>query len=284
MMTRVVFLAVILGHLALVQAAVAQEPAVTPASGAWRALGTTPADGPISRAAAIETARLAATESLTAGVPAVRQEDTRPEDEWSRVQRLNPGTSLTVVLNNGERVRGRLVFCDAAALITRNPDGPRLPARVEQALFGMDSAWSTILAGGGTSSGQVRVTREGIFDGDVRVADLTQVIHQTTRDEISEIWGPARKRGSAVGAVAGAGAGLLVGFVAAMGLAYKDCGDSCGDEKLMAGLSIIGLPIAGALLGYRAGNHTVTDLIYRSPSPRQQPRPVTPWPDHLSTR
>ena len=58
-------------------------------------------------------------------------------------------------------------------------------------------------------------------------------------------------------------ASLPVGLV----LGFKQCGSSCDDEKFLILLSVIGLPIAGGVLGYYGGHHTVEAVIYRAPQP-----------------
>ena len=74
-----------------------------------------------------------------------------------------------------------------------------------------------------------------------------------------------KTRGSVAGGIGGAAGGLLLGGRLALGLAYKDCGGDCGDEKALMGLAVVGLPIAGAILGYRLFAHKTADVIYRAP-------------------
>jgi hypothetical protein len=57
------------------------------------------------------------------------------------------------------------------------------------------------------------------------------------------------KRG-AIGAVIGAAAGVLLGVGLAIGYATRDCGSSCTDERVMIGVSLVGIPVAGGLAGY----------------------------------
>ena len=64
----------------------------------------------------------------------------------------------------------------------------------------------------------------------------------------------------------GAGGGFLLGAYIGTSLAFTDCGASCSDEKFLAGLSVVGLPIALGLLGYYGGSHTVGGMIYRAPA------------------
>lgn len=84
------------------------------------------------------------------------------------------------------------------------------------------------------------------------------------RDQVSEIRRWTGRRGSVLWAVIGAGAGFFVGFGTAIGLATRDCEGSCTDEKVLVGLSLVGLPTAGGFLGYwlGGGNRTLT-IVYK---------------------
>ena len=113
--------------------------------------------------------------------------------------------------------------------------------------------------------GNVRLGPDGLFVADRKVADRAQVVERIMRREVCEIRGSERRRGSVVGAIAGAGGGLLLGGFLAANLAYKQCGGSCGDEKALMALSLVGLPVAGGMLGYGAAGRTTVDVIYRAP-------------------
>ena len=61
-------------------------------------------------------------------------------------------------------------------LVTLKPDTPKLPGRVKEALIRTVPHWPDILYRGGSitiTTGQVRVSKNGVFDGDRKVADLT---------------------------------------------------------------------------------------------------------------
>ena len=58
-----------------------------------------------------------------------------------------------------------------------------------------------------------------------------------------------RRRGSKTGAIIGAALGGLAGFYTAVAIAYSDCGGSCSGEGLMMGVALVGMPIAGAVIG-----------------------------------
>jgi hypothetical protein len=65
--------------------------------------------------------------------------------------------------------------------------------------------------------------------------------------------------------VIGAAGGFALGFASAVALADKQCGGSCADERMLIGASLVGMPIAGGLLGYRlpGGNRTLTTVYLK---------------------
>jgi hypothetical protein len=108
-----------------------------------------------------------------------------------------------------------------------------------------------------------------VDDGALTVVDLESPNRTTLRIprlDVSEIRKWTGRRGSLLGAVIGAAGGLVLGFGSAIALADKQCGESCRDERVLVGASLVGMPIAGGLLGYRlpGGNRTLT-TIYLKP-------------------
>ena len=71
-----------------------------------------------------------------------------------------------------------------------------------------------------------------------------------------------RTRRSKAGAVVGATAGIVVGMLTAPSWMMKQCGGNCGDEGFMLGVSLVGLPVAGALVGSLPREEEV--IVYRS--------------------
>ncbi len=106
-------------------------------------------------------------------------------------------------------------------------------------------------------------------DAGLTAVDLDSPNRNTLRiaradvDEVSQWIG---RRGSPLGAVIGAGVGIVAGVWLALGLAFKQCGRSCSDEKFLIGLSLVGTPIAGGFLGYRLpGDSRTLTTIYLRP-------------------
>jgi hypothetical protein len=85
------------------------------------------------------------------------------------------------------------------------------------------------------------------------------------RADVSEVRQWTGRRGSPLGAVIGATIGIVAGSALALELAFKQCGESCADEKFLIGVSLVGLPIAGGFLGYRlpGGNRKLTTIYFR---------------------
>jgi hypothetical protein len=108
-----------------------------------------------------------------------------------------------------------------------------------------------------------------VEDAALTVVDLESPNRTTLRiprTDVSEIRQWTGRRGSPLGAVIGAAGGFALGYASAVALAYKQCGGSCADERILIGASLVGMPIAGGLLGYRlpGGNRTLT-TIYLKP-------------------
>jgi hypothetical protein len=164
-------------------------------------------------------------------------------------------------------VKAQLLVASHDAVFVLKPGGPTLSGRVSRALIGVGRQWPAVFSGGVAYSqaNGVRVEADGIFDGNRKVADLAKVVQRAPREDVREIRVPGQLKGSKRKAAVGAGVGFFLGASIAVGLGYKLCGASCSDEKILAGLSVIGLPVALGLLGYYGGGHTVGGMIYRAP-------------------
>lgn len=108
-----------------------------------------------------------------------------------------------------------------------------------------------------------------VEDTALTVVDLESPARGTSRisrTDVTEVRQWIGRRGSLPGAVIGAAGGFALGFVSALSLSYRQCGDSCADERILIGASLVGMPIAGGLLGYRLfrGSRVLT-TIYLKP-------------------
>lgn len=88
-----------------------------------------------------------------------------------------------------------------------------------------------------------------------------------SRDEVKTVWTvvpPSRTRQTVFGA-AGLAGGLFAGIFIAVGLGFKDCGGSCGDEGTGIVAALIGLPVAGVLAGRALAGQGKRTLVYSAP-------------------
>jgi hypothetical protein len=215
--------------------------------------------GPIARAVAREAARFD---------PA--QQAGQPFDaDWARVKRLEPGTQITLAIRGSQAGARYFVLATDDDLTVINLTHPAIPADAQAVLRGVAARHPEYFAAaqnGGifVLEGNVRLGPDGVFVGDRKVTDPGSLAERTVRADVSEIRTLRRTRGSIFGAVGGAAGGFLLGGVLALNLAFKNCGGGCGDEKALIGLSLVGLPVAGGLLGYHAVGRKM-DVIYRAP-------------------
>jgi hypothetical protein len=72
-------------------------------------------------------------------------------------------------------------------------------------------------------------------------------------------------RGAWIGGLVGLGIGAVAGVGTAVGLATRQCGESCADEKVLIGVSLVGMPAAGAALGAMLGSRLDWARVYRKP-------------------
>lgn len=124
-----------------------------------------------------------------------------------------------------------------------------------------------VVSARGVTAGKCRFVSAD--DATLTVVDLEDVNRATRRiprDDVNEIRRWTGRRGSLAGAAIGAGSGFLLGYVSAINLAYRDCGGGCVDEGFLIGLSIVGMPIVGGLVGYRlTGDRRTLTTIYVKP-------------------
>jgi len=107
-----------------------------------------------------------------------------------------------------------------------------------------------------------------VEDAALTVVDLDSQNGTTLRiprTDVSEVRQWTGRRGSPLGAVIGAAGGFALGLVSAVALAEKQCGGSCADERILIGAALVGMPVAGGLLGYRlpGGNRMLTTIYVK---------------------
>lgn len=217
--------------------------------------------GPIARAITREAARLGTVQQVT-----------KPTDsDWARVRRLAPGTEVTVTVRGSQPGTRHVVLANEYGLTVLNLTNPAVPPAAKSVLPDVASHHPEYFAAaqkGGriVLDKNVRMGPEGVFVADRKVADLADLVERIERDDVLQVEGPTRARGSVAGAVIGAGGGFLLGSLAfvAQGL-RDDCFGGCGASNALAVMALVGLPVAGGILGYRIFSHETRGVIYRAP-------------------
>ena len=214
-------------------------------------------DGPLMRAVHRDAARLG-----------MAPPQANTAQDWSRVSSLRPGTPIRLEAPGLADTDHHFVLADQLELIVLDLANPALPDPVRRSLLKMATDhpeyFPLVFTGSRFVQDDVRVGPEGVLLRDRKLVEIAQIVKRIPRTDVVAITTPMKRRGSVIGAVAGAGGGLLLGYVSALHLAFKQCGRGCGDERALMALSLVGLPIAGGLLGYQAGTRTTERVIYRS--------------------
>ena len=103
-------------------------------------------------------------------------------------------------------------------------------------------------------------------DTEVKLEDDGEIF-SFRRDEIKKLWQlrePNRTKQrifSGIGLTAGTFAGIVLGT----SLGLRQCGGSCNDEKAGVYAAIIGLPVAGGVIGYKLAGNGKPVLVYFAP-------------------
>jgi hypothetical protein len=212
--------------------------------------------GPLALAIDRSIDRLSTTRAASGGVPATG---------WDAVTTLRGGTEVLLRTNGGIDGRRAFVFADVAELVVLNLSHPALTHAARERLrdIGVDQPVALLAARQHTivSDRTISVGAGVISESGRALAPLGEVVQTIPRSAVREIR-LERTGGSKVGAAVGATAGIVAGLLTAPYWMMKPCNGSCGDEQLMLGVSLVGLPVAGALVGYLPRGEEV--VVYRS--------------------
>jgi hypothetical protein len=218
---------------------------------------------PPARSLSSEAARVART------LPASGVRQTMRDSNWGRVSTLDRGTEIAVTLRASPGGTRYFIEAGQSGLTVLNLSGlPAVVTRVLRDTAASQPRYFEYAAAGATFPLQenVRLTPEGVFLADQRVAELGRIVETIARADVVTVEGPARtRRGSVAGAVIGASGGFLLGLVSSVNLAFKQCGGSCTDEKALMALSLVGMPIGGGVLGYYARRSPAREVLYEAP-------------------
>jgi hypothetical protein len=196
--------------------------------------------------------------------PAVAQVQS-PYSEWSRVRRVEAGTEITVLRNRVGPSRRSFVRADDTELTVLNLTDPALPpAAVKMLRTLMTNRPEYFVRQHTVVDGNIHIGPAGLFVADRKVANFGQIVEFIPRAEVAAIAGPAKTRGSWVGAGIGAGAGLLLGV--AVLVSAIDCPHTDNCEAWPWRLTApFWLPVALGMYAYRTSGHEVGSVIYQAP-------------------
>lgn len=185
--------------------------------------------------------------------------------DWANVMALPRGAQILVRAETGIDGRRSFVLADVDALVVLNLGHPALSDSVRKRLRAISVEQPTALLATRqrtiVSDRTISVGAGVISEAGRTLVALDEVLQTIARSNVREIR-IERTRGSKVGAIAGATAGIVAGIVTAPYWMMKPCGGSCGDEQFMLGVSLVGLPVAGALVGYLPRGEEV--VVYRT--------------------
>jgi hypothetical protein len=191
--------------------------------------------------------------------------DRFPAANWDSVTTLRGGTEVLLRTNSGIEGQRMFVFADGAGLFVLNLSHPALTRSARKGLrdIGVDQPVALLAARQHTIVRDRTISvGAGVISESGRVlVPLGEVLQTIPRSAVREIR-LERKRGSKVGAAVGATAGIVAGLLTAPYWMMKQCNGSCSDEQFMVGVSLVGLPVAGALVGYMPRGEEV--VVYRS--------------------
>ncbi len=152
---------------------------------------------------------------LVAPPASAGQKPGKPID-WQKAQKLKPGTEIVLTITGGQPTKVRLLFADEATLVTLEPTAPKLPRGVEKALRSVGPLWPGIFNSGATySSERLRVSQDGIFDRDKKLAELSEVVNLRSCGSVQEIAEPPHSHvGRNIAIVVGVAVGVLLVIMA----------------------------------------------------------------------
>jgi hypothetical protein len=189
---------------------------------------------------------------------------------WSRVQRLAPGTPITVTLQGLPPRERQVIAVDGSSLTMLNTADSTLPADIQDTLrtvasthpeyVSRASSGNTVLLGKSIS-----LQRDGVFLDSRRLASLSEILETSARREVSEL--TVRQRGRGVWGRMGALGGFFVGGMAGgltLGLACRAARGTnrCDTGAFLTGMVIGG--VAGGTYGFHASRRETEVVVYKA--------------------
>ena len=224
------------------------------------------ADGLLARAVEREGARLAAQGANASAVSAARAGDA----DWSRVVRLKRGIPIVLTPKGLGPLERYFLAGNAEGITVLDVTGPNLPADAVKILRGEAPRNPECLAGARRGSPcelkkGVVLAPDGVFVGDLKVAELPSVVSMVPREDVAVVQRAADSswarhsfvRGFLTGAAYGGGVSAL------FCLAYHGCGTEVLYVTALGGavFATIDLTASGAAHAYEKSR----ELVYRAP-------------------
>ena len=228
--------------------------------------GPAAADGMLVRAVAREGARLAAHDASASAVSAARAGNA----DWARVVRLKRGIPIVLTPKESGPLERYILAGDADGITVLDLTGPNLPADALTVLRGEASRNPECLAGARRGSPcelkkGVVLAPDGVFVGDLKVAELPYVVSMVPREDVAVVQRAADSswarhsfvRGFLTGAAYGGGVSAL------FCLAYHGCGTEVLYVTALGGavFATLDLTASGAAHAYEKSR----ELVYRAP-------------------
>ena len=134
---------------------------------------------------------------------------------WEQAKKLKAGTEIDLTVTNAQPTKVRFLFADDAILLTLNPTSPKQPERIERSLVSLGPRWYYVVnQGAAFTSEQLRVSREGVFDGEQKLAELADVVQQTPRANVTAIAAQPKKRHTGLIVMLSVVAAFFIGAIA----------------------------------------------------------------------
>ena len=224
------------------------------------------ADGLLARAVEREGARLAAQDANASAVSAARAGNA----DWARVVRLKRGIPIVLTPKESGPLERYFLAGDADGITVLDVTGPNLPADAVKILRGEAQRNPECLAGARRGSPcelkkGVVLAPDGVFVGDLKVAELPYVVSMVPREDVAVVQRAADSswarhsfvRGFLTGAAYGGGVSAL------FCLAYHGCGTEVLYVPALGGavFATLDLTASGAAHAYEKSR----ELVYRAP-------------------
>jgi hypothetical protein len=181
--------------------------------------------------------------------------------DWSVVEQLPAGALVHVRFKGSiDRRAGYVIHADDAFISLLTFEAVSVSENLQKIVLDIATNHPSFLSNptprASFASGDVRLAADGIFVGQQRIAELADVTIRVPKDQVAEISGLVRTRGSLVGLTVGIAVGFGAGFLLAHALRGCECPPLGFWVATSAG--------AGGVGGLFTGGRTVERVVYRA--------------------